>query len=115
MFELVRKTNLVGERTTAGVFVNGRWVEGVSEPLSFKANVQPVSYEELQRLPEGLRDKDMILLMTQFQLRTAKQNAGTNPDYITWQGDSYQVQKVSAFQMGVSDHYEVYAMRVEEV
>lgn len=114
MFELVRKTSLVGARTDGG-YVNGRWVDNIPTPLSFKANVQPVSYEELQRLPEGLRDKDMILLMTQFSLRTANQRTGMQPDYITWQGDSYQVQKVSAFQMGVSDHYEVYAMRVEEV
>lgn len=115
MFELVRKTSLTGTRSSTGGYVNGRWVDGVEEPLSFKGNVQPVSYEELQRLPEGLRDKDMILVMTQFELRTANQIDGTEPDYITWQGRSYQVQKVSAFLMGVSNHYEVYAMRVEEV
>lgn len=114
MFDLVKKTALVGTRTTAGELVNGRWVEGSTESLSFKANVQPVSYEELQRLPEGLRDKDMILLFTTTELRTANQKNGTSPDYITWLDRSYQVQKVSAFQMGVSDHYEVYAMRVEE-
>lgn len=115
MFELVRKTSLTGTRPAEGSYVGGRWVEtGTPTELSFKANVQPVSYEELQRLPEGLRDKEMILLMTQTELRTAKQNDGTNPDVILWQGYEYQVQKVSAFLMGVSDHYEVYAMRVEE-
>lgn len=114
MFELVKKKPLTGIRTLTGSYVNGRWVEGTIEALSFKANVQPVSYEELQRLPEGLRDKDMILVMTQFELRTANQILKTNPDSISWQGRTYQVQKVSAFQMGVQDHYEVYAMRIEE-
>lgn len=114
MFELVKKKSLTGTRVGDGVYVGGRWIEGDPEPISFKANVQPVSYEELQRLPEGLRDKDMILVMTQFELRTANQILKTNPDNISWQGRTYQVQKVSAFQMGVQDHYEVYAMRIEE-
>ena len=114
MFELVKKKPLTGTRTLAGAYVNGRWVEGVTEALAFKANAQPVSYEELQRLPEGLRDKDMILVMTQFELLTVNQIDKTNPDNILWQGRTYQVQKVSAFQMGVQDHYEVYAMRIEE-
>jgi hypothetical protein len=115
MFNLVKKKTLTGTRTLEGSYVNGRWVEGGVESLSFKANVQPMTYEELQRLPEGLRDKDVIIVMTKFELRTVNQINNTNPDNILWQGRTYQVQKVSAFQMGVQDHYEVYAMRVEEV
>lgn len=114
MFELVKKKTLSYTRYEEGAYVDGRWVEGGAVTTNFKANVQPVSYEELQRLPEGFRDKDMILVMTQTLLRTANQQEGTNPDILTWMGRSWQVQKVSAFTMGVKDHYEVYAMRVEE-
>lgn len=60
--------------------------------VTIRACVQPVTGRELQRLPEGLRTRELLSVWTATQLFT--QGAGQDPDLLDIDGDTWEVQTV---------------------
>lgn len=78
----------------------GSYVEGVFVPASTSttgvvACVQPVSGRELQRLPEGLRAKELLSVFTVAALLVAA--PGVRPDVVAIDGSNWQVERVERY------------------
>ncbi len=64
--------NLTVERTTAGSYIGGLYVEGTPSNLTIPASVQPANAEDFQNLPEGERFGGSQLLYTLQELIGSK-------------------------------------------
>lgn len=95
-------------------FANGgRWTGAGTDAAVIRASVQPASEKDLLRLPEGLRTRDMVTILTDDELRTANETAQTEADRIEHQGEQYEVVAVERFEMGQLNHYDCVARRVD--
>jgi len=115
-FLLTGKTTLTIKRTSAGSYVNGRWVDGttVAPAPTITANVQPANTRDLLLLPESERTKEWVKVYTTDLIRNLREGVnGWAADEFTWNGDTYRVMRVKRYQMGVLDHYKALAARVE--
>jgi len=80
------------KRRAGGSYVDGRWVDGAAEPdVDLVASVQPVSGRDLLRLPEGLRTRDTIAVITNGELRTANETAGLQADRLVVGGEEWEI------------------------
>lgn len=85
-------------RRAATTYVAGRATLGATSSVSVRAAAYPVTGRELERLPEGLRTKELISLITADQLiPLAASNA---PDVVSVDGTDYEVQLVEAWTIG---------------
>ena len=98
-------------REAAGSYVNGLYVAGVKSALSIQASIQPVTEQDLITAPEGRRISDMIKVYTNTSLQEGGEETNLQPDLIAWRGYAYEVNSVSVRQMGVINHYKIYATR----
>lgn len=80
----------------AAEFAGGDAVPTSSETLTIKALVVPLSGRELQRLPEGLRSRELKAVYTTTDLRRGADDA--LPDVVTVDGEDYEVQLVDDWQ-----------------
>lgn len=71
---------------------DGRLDAPSTTTLSVEGCVQPLTGRELQRLPEGLRTRELRAFYTATELKT--QGAGQDPDSIAIDGDTWQVERV---------------------
>lgn len=67
--------------------------------FSIVASVQPISGEELKRLPEGERSEDLRELYTTAELHTANPAAGTRADEVIIEGEAFEVERVHPWRM----------------
>lgn len=81
-------------RQTGGSYVNGIWTPGGSSTFSIVASIQPTSGEDLVRLPEGVRTRELVTVFTPTELQVKNAPAGTEADRIAYKGASYEVQTV---------------------
>lgn len=105
-------------RRAAGAYVAGNWVDGTSSDASIVASVQPASHRDLLRLPEGLRTRSTVAVITDDDLRTANETAKLAADRIVYQGEDWEVVSVDAWEMGAVDqlgHKDCLAQRVDRV
>ena len=79
----------------------GRVQPPTTSVIMAEASVQPISGEELMRLPEGYRAENMRELWTTTELKVA--GAGQEADKIDIDGKIYQVESVKKW-----DHDGVY-------
>lgn len=79
-------------RYAAGDYVAGKLTAGSTSTLSISASVQPVSGQELQRLPEGERVKDWLYVYTPTELNTREGKKAA--DKISIDGANYEVATV---------------------
>lgn len=79
-------------RQDKGVYdANGKFVPAPTTTISVLASVQPLRGKDLQNLPEGLRNEDLLKVYTTTELRVAGDYA---PDAIMVDGQAYEVQTV---------------------
>lgn len=78
----------VTRRAAAGM-VNGYRVAGGSSTFTVTAVEDPITGDDLDRLPEGQRDHGMRALICDQELRTAI--GGAEPDEVTLDGVAWQV------------------------
>ncbi len=64
--------NLSVERTTAGSYVEGLYVEGISSNITVPASVQPANSEDFKNMPEGERFGGSQVLFSLLELQGAK-------------------------------------------
>jgi hypothetical protein len=114
LLKYVGKVSLTLTRYNAGSYINGLWVNGSTTTPVIQANVQPLKGEEILDLPEGQRDKKAITLYTASLIKAPDESAQTRGDVFTFDGDTYEVKVVRKWSMGVRDHYQALACRVDE-
>lgn len=100
-------------RSGAGSYVDGRWVAGSTSQFSITASMQPVKlkHNELLHLPEGDRNRSAVRVYTATELRAANEDNGTISDFVTWEGEQWEVVKVDVWSLGIA-HYKAIALRV---
>lgn len=81
----------VARQATAGAYVDGLWVDGSPQALTIKASVQPVSGRERAMLPEGDREREMVKLYSDTELKPSSQANQKAGDVVTWEGRDYLV------------------------
>jgi len=80
------------KRRAPGATVDGRDRKGAETVVSIRASVQPASGSTLDRLPEGMRQREVREVYSATQLRT--QGPGRLPDLIVIDGNDYEVESV---------------------
>lgn len=80
-------------RRTESVNDNGR-AERAEERLPMTGNVQPAGPRELERLPEGERDRETLVIYTRAPLRVGDEGTGTAADIVVYGGARYTVSAV---------------------
>ena len=113
-FLLTKKIPITILRKSAGSYVEGEWIPGVEAPLLREVNIQPFKDQDLLMLPEAERSKEWYKLYCAEELKTLKPGtAGWSADEFVWEGDRYKVMKVKMWKMGILDHWQAAAARIE--
>lgn len=88
-------------RGSAGTSVKGRFTAGsTSDTTGVVASVQPITGKELERLPEGIRSHRPAKLYTETQILQVDVGAGTPPDQIIWDSETWEVHNVELHTWG---------------
>ncbi len=74
------------------VYVSGRRQEPAHTTIPIIASVQPASGFVVERLPEGKRDRETIMLYTRTRLQTA--NTVEEADFVYIDGGTFEVETV---------------------
>lgn len=98
-------------REASGSYVNGVYTAGAKSVISIQASIQPATEQDLITAPEGRRISDMVKVYTDTSLQEGGEGTSLQPDLIVWRGYAYEVSSISVRQMGVIDHYKIYATR----
>lgn len=81
------------ERCAESVDDKGR-AQLAATSLPWRGVVLPATPRELERLPEGDRDRETITVYSREPLRVGQRPEGTAADVILWQGQRYEVASV---------------------
>ena len=117
---IFRSMDLVQIKHEPGSRVKGSWVEGREIPIPFKGTAQPAPGKAMERLPDGKRSSEGILVFAPIKLdfTTADPVKKLSSDIIVWEGRRYEVQIAGKWNVGgeVSelDHWELIATREKE-
>lgn len=84
------------ERAKEGVNDKGR-AEFQAERLALTGVIQPATPRELERLPEGDRDRESIAVFAREPLSLGQGPEGSAPDVILWKGQRYEVASVESW------------------
>lgn len=95
-----RKTIALTRKT--GSYINGVWTPGAPVNLTIRGSLQPASSEDLEKLPEGRRNKTAYRIYTKDDIRGLDTSA--NPDRVQIHGDSYEVVTVAHWENGLLNH-----------
>lgn len=98
-------------RRAAGTWVKGKHLPGSPSTFEIRASVQPMSGEELLRLPEGMQTSEVRRLFTATKLVARAGNAV--PDEVAIDDDRWEVQLVESWH-SLGGFYSVVVRRVEE-
>lgn len=96
---------------------NGEWTDGVISTVYVKANVQPnLSGNMMRMLPEGDRSKQAIAIYSVEPLIMAEEGSqAKKADVVYWSGYKWQVKAVMTYAMGILNHSESVAVRLDSV
>lgn len=90
---------LVITRPAGGSYTKGRWVGGgAPSTVNITAVVYPITAREAAALPEGIRDRGKLGLITTTQLRAAGPATGGAGDRFTYVGTVYEVISVEPWE-----------------
>lgn len=95
---------------------NGNWVEGDNTTAQFdiKGSLQPITGNDLQILPEGLKRTDLKKLYTRTELRSLDDGNETEADKINIDGSVYEVHSVEKWVGRRLQHYKVLLVKEEK-
>jgi len=105
------------KRKAAGVYTNGRWVEGVETTFTIQGDLQTLAQEEMQSLPEGRRINQTFKLYTETLLNPVIDENGTpktNGDIVMVDNQRYEVIAVYPYQKFLLNHYKIAIQKVEQ-
>jgi len=93
---------------------DGYTLRGTPTESTIQASVQPIAnQDEIQRLPEGIRDRVRAKIYTNTQVLAADLDANRQPDRIIIDGVTHEVLSVSR-QRSIIPHYRAYLGVVQE-
>ena len=90
---------------------SGRRVAGVTTSFSIVASVQPASGRQMDRLPEGLREREGMTLWTTTDLRTAQVASGIEADLVSIDGSTFEVVAIDRW-ASLGNYYRATVTRV---
>ena len=79
------------ERTTPGSYVDGLYVPGTASTFNTLVSPQQPSPKQLEVLPEGERDKDVMLFISKRFLRTVDDDNELPADVVLFKGERYRI------------------------
>ena len=79
------------ERIAPGSYVDGIYVEGALTNFYSLMSPQQPSPKQLEILPEGERDKDIMMFISKRTLRTVDDDNGIPADVVLFNGGRYRV------------------------
>jgi len=83
---------------TAGAYIDGEWVDGVTQPSSIHAVVLPMSYSEiLKNNPEAPSDQRAVKIWSKSPLQCGDREAEKPGDKIMFNGFTYKITEVLDF------------------
>lgn len=101
-------------RNTAGAYVSGGFVEGITTSFQIDASVQPMTGEDMKALPSGKRISDYVKAYTDTALQVTGETLGLVGDRLTWRGHTYECIGVDVRQMGAINHYKYVFSRISQ-
>lgn len=84
-------TYTVTRASAATTYTAGKRVAPATTTTTVVGCVQPIPGKDLERLPEGLRDKEVKYIYTKAELKCGPD---TEPDKVSVEGSTWQVEKV---------------------
>lgn len=105
---------VVGVRKDPPTNVKGRFTPGSTTPINFTASIQPATGDELDALPEGLRENGMYRLYTDFALRTVNESTKKPADVIDYNSKKYKIVQVEPWQNNVISHYKAFMSEIDD-
>lgn len=95
-FKLIKSTDYTIKRYgTAGVVTKGKYIRPTPTEIVIKAVVTPrVKSDITNLLPEALRKRKMIRILTNSELREQRKGAAYEADELTYDGEEYRVFKL---------------------
>lgn len=74
-----------------GGFVDGLYIKGKTNIFKALASVQQPTPKQILTLPEGERDKNVFLFISNKPLQTADDREGTIADVVMYKGKNYKL------------------------
>mgnify|MGYP001773499999 CR=1 FL=1 len=100
---------------SGGEYVNGKWVESVTEPVELKTvNVQPLAYKETVLMEAADRSKKSLKVYSADPIYSQAENE-QGADTFEWEGDLFEVIKAENYSMSVLDHWKAIAVMKEKI
>jgi hypothetical protein len=96
-------------RRTPAASTLGRAQAPSTATISVDACIQPASGRQLQRLPDGMRESEVIVIFSVTELKT--KTTAVLPDLIAYKSGSYEVQSVKPFDDS-GNYFESLAVKV---
>tara|TARA_R110000851_G_scaffold96792_2_gene209933 strand:+ start:18046 stop:18399 length:354 start_codon:yes stop_codon:yes gene_type:complete len=81
------------ERTTGSEYVDGRYVKGTVTSFKTLASVQQPSPKDLENLPEGERNKDLLKFISKKPILTTSDKDSIIADTAIYKGKRYKIIK----------------------
>lgn len=92
----------------------GELVKGDELVIPIRCNIQQSTYSQTMFLPESERSKEYVTVYSGETLRPLKEGVGGwAADEFVWNGERYRVIKQVRYDMGVLDHTQTLAVRIE--
>lgn len=99
-------------RTGMPTVSGGISTPGSTSTFDISASIQPATPEHIQRMPEGARVDDVLVLYTTAEVRSQDEATGAPPDRVSVNGRTYELTSVRNF-AGLGGFLEVLGQRVD--
>lgn len=97
-------------RKQKGGYIDGVAIESLPTALAIVASIQPADGKALQRLPDGLRTREVVTVWTSTPLLTETDTYA--PDQVEYKGAWYQIEHVRDFSDS-GNFFEATAVKVD--
>ena len=101
-----------------GDYVDGYWVTSGETEIAITASVQPATGKDMDNVPEGKRNRAVVVVITSTEIMTAEQatvadDPGTEADQILRNGHRYEAVHVEDWDNDVINHYRALFARMD--
>ena len=111
------RVNIKVDRPQQGSYLHGEWIEPSPIPFTTIGNIQPnMKWNQMQKLPEGDRSKNAIVIYCNKELLQAQEGEpARKADIVYYDCHKWEVKTSMMYRMGVLDHCEAVALRLDDV
>lgn len=113
----VGRVTITVDRPQQGSYLHGEWIEPISDSFTTVGNIQPnLTWNQMQKLPEGDRSKNAIVIYCNSELLQAQEGTpARKADIVHYDSNLWEVKTSMMYRMGVLDHCEAVALRLDDV